>query len=102
MVIIKFASTIIRSNIFGSRDQLRAKGIRVSNDLTKFQRQKLKELSKRGIIGYYRDGVLYQRNAKKYPNDRTYAHAQRRGNQPMEVVGDDFHAHEPDGTSQVD
>ena len=102
MVIIKFASTIIKSNIFGSRDQLRAKGIRVSNDLTKFQRQKLKELSKRGIIGYYRNGVLYQRDAKQYPTDRTYVHARRRGNQPMEVVGDDLHAHEPDGTSQVD
>jgi len=102
MVIIKFASIFIKSNIFGSRDQLRAKGIRVSNELTKFQRRKLKELSKRGIIGYYRNGVLYQREATQYPTDRTYAHARRRGNQPMEVVGDYLHAHEPDGTSQVD
>jgi len=65
----------VLANIFGNRNQLRAKGIRVSNELTKFQGQKLKELSKRGIIGYYRNGVLYQRDAKQYPSNRTYVHA---------------------------
>ena len=95
MVVVKFANAYSKSKIFASRDQLRAKGIRVSNDLTQFQRQKLKELSQRGIFGYYKNGILHQREPKSNTNSRTFVHAKRRGNQSMEVPSNSPDINEP-------
>ncbi|KAH3839083.1 hypothetical protein DPMN_112505 [Dreissena polymorpha] len=61
MVLAKFKTFDIKAALFKIRDQLRVKGIRISSELTQFQRTKVRELHQRGINAYFKNGVLYQR-----------------------------------------
>jgi len=57
-VIIKFKSADDKFKLFGYITQLREDGIRISNDLSYLQRQKLRELSLQGLGGYFKGGNL--------------------------------------------
>ncbi|KAH3804111.1 hypothetical protein DPMN_132392 [Dreissena polymorpha] len=76
MVLVNFNQYYVKGDIFKARDRLRVSGIRVSNELTMFQRNKIREMSQRGIQAYYKNGILYQRQASS--DNRTFARAHRR------------------------
>ena len=50
--------------VINARDNLRKKGIRVSNDLTYMQREQLKTLNREGRAGYFKNGKLFVRPPK--------------------------------------
>jgi hypothetical protein len=52
---------------------LRKKGISVSSDLTRYQRKQLKHLSDKGTVGYFKNGILYQREINPSSSSRKYA-----------------------------
>ena len=58
MVLVKFKSMENKIKLFGVRDVLRSKGIRISNDLTSQERSALKELKRKGKRGYFKNGSL--------------------------------------------
>ncbi|KAH3856938.1 hypothetical protein DPMN_099533 [Dreissena polymorpha] len=76
MVLVKFKQYDLKGEIFKARDRLRDSGIRVSNELTMSQRNKIRDLSQRGIQAYYKNGVVYQRQTST--ENRTFARAHRR------------------------
>ena len=57
-MIIKFSRFTDKLQMFKGRGLLREAGIRISDDLTIKQRQKLSELKVKGEIGYYQKGEL--------------------------------------------
>ena len=59
MVIMKFRYDDDKHRIFKGRDALRDRGIRVGNDLTRRQREKLDEVKVRGQLGYFYNGKLH-------------------------------------------
>ncbi|KAL4217236.1 hypothetical protein ACF0H5_023687 [Mactra antiquata] len=60
MIIAKFDDYNTKMKLFQYRNELRSKGIRISNDLTYNQRQELKKWNSRGYKGYYVNGVLHK------------------------------------------
>lgn len=81
VVIVRFRYDDDKSKIFAGRDELRRHGIRVANDLTLRQREKLKALKDKGKIGYFYKGKLVER-PKRFPEvdiaSRVYRRAARR------------------------
>jgi archaellum component FlaC len=78
-LVISFKSSDQKYAMFTGRDALRSKGIRISNDLTNTEKEKLSELKSRGETGYFLKGKLHVR-PKTVLNNRTYLHARRRTN----------------------
>ena len=59
MVIMKFRYDDDKYRIYEGRDILREQGIRVGNDLTRRQREKLKSVKQTGRVGYFYKGKLH-------------------------------------------
>ncbi|KAH3838437.1 hypothetical protein DPMN_111846 [Dreissena polymorpha] len=91
MVLVKFKQYDLKGEIFKARNRLRNSGIRVSNELTMSQRNKIRDLSQRGIQAYYKNGVPYQRQTST--ENRTFACAHRRLGQDKAM--DDANASTP-------
>jgi len=58
MVVATFKSFRDKAKLFEWRDKLRENNIRISNDLTYYQRQQLKDLKSRGLRGRFEYGKL--------------------------------------------
>ena len=58
MIIMKFRYDDDKYRIYTGRDMLRERGIRVGNDLTRRQREKLKSVKQTGRLGYFYRGKL--------------------------------------------
>ncbi|KAH3839257.1 hypothetical protein DPMN_112683 [Dreissena polymorpha] len=58
MVLLQFSRSNDTFKLFKYTDTLRFKGIRISNDPSHLQRQQLKEIKKKGLIGYFKNGEL--------------------------------------------
>ena len=58
MVIVKFENFNDKLKLFSSRESLRAKGIRISNDLSYTQRQMIKSAYDQGFNAHFRNGKL--------------------------------------------
>ena len=58
VTVVKFSNSTIKSHSYANRDALRANGIRISDDLTMRQRDKLKQLKDDGKTGYFQKGEL--------------------------------------------
>ena len=92
MVIITFQSPDVKFKLFSLRNELRDRQIRVSNDLTFYQRQQLKDLNAKGLSGYFVKGklVTYRKgNVNGNRRNRVFVHANRpsaRNIAPMETV----------------
>lgn len=65
LVIARFRYDDDKFKVFRGREELRNQGIRVSNDLTSRQRDKLKALKEKGKTGYFYKGELKVRPEKK-------------------------------------
>ena len=76
MVLVQFSRSNYKFKLFKYRDTLRVKGIRISNDLSYLQRQQLKEVKKKGLIGYFKNGQLCTK--RKSDNSRIYRRTVRR------------------------
>ncbi|KAH3795533.1 hypothetical protein DPMN_149088 [Dreissena polymorpha] len=75
MELVPFSRSNDKFKLFKYRDMLRAKGIRISNDLSYLQRQQLKEVNKKGLVGYFKNGELCTK--RKSDNSRIYHRAVR-------------------------
>lgn len=82
ILLIKFLHWDKKMKVLKGREPLRAAGIRVSDDLTKRQRQSLKSLADRGKFGYYHRGELKikepRETGEQSVSSRVYRRAQRR------------------------
>lgn len=82
ILLIKFLHWDNKMKVLKGRESLRAAGIRVGDDLTKRQRQSLKDLADRGKYGYYYRGELKikERNETRdqSANSRVYRRARRK------------------------
>lgn len=82
ILLIKFLHWDKKMKVLKGREPLRAVGIRVSDDLTKRQRQSLKSLADRGKFGYYHRGELKikepRESGEQSVSSRVYRRAQRR------------------------
>ena len=74
MMIVTFRYSDDKYRIYDGREKLRENGIRVSDDLTIRQRQKLKDLKQKGYTGYFYKGQIHKRtkSTKSGPNRAAY------------------------------
>ena len=74
MMIVTFRYSDDKYRIYDGREKLRENGIRVSDDLTIRQRQKLKDLKQKGYTGYFYKGQIHTRtkSTKSGPNRAAY------------------------------
>lgn len=104
MVLVTFRFDDDKFKIFKGRDILRNNGIRISDDLTRRQRQKLNKLKSEGKMGYFYKGQLklFEKSGKntkssqsENENDRIFRVGKRRdvtetrvdiGNQSMRNI----------------
>lgn len=102
MVLVKFKSFDVKLAIFEARDSVRAKRIKVSSDLTTYQRSELKKLSNSGRKGYFKNGRLVilptEENQKSIPGPRTFKR-QRLGDITEEMEHDT--SHEPGANANL-
>ncbi|MEW8547341.1 MAG: hypothetical protein AB2693_27855 [Candidatus Thiodiazotropha sp.] len=88
ILLIKFLHWDKKMKVLKGREPLRATGIRVSDDLTKRQRQSLKALADRGQFGYYHRGELKikepRESGEQSASTRVYRRAQRRVSERIE------------------
>ena len=70
MVIVKFANTENKFELFKHRVVLRQKKIRISNDLTYIQRQQLKEAKQQGYNAYFKNGELHKSQKENTEGNR--------------------------------
>ena len=83
VTVVKFRNADIKSKLYAQRDELRRSGIRLSDDLTLRQRDKLKQLKTGGKTGYFYKGELKVRAEQdgsntNTVNGRTFLNANRR------------------------
>lgn len=64
VTVVKFRNSDIKSKLYAHRDTLRESGIRISDDLTMRQREKLQQLKTSGRTGYFHKGELKVRTEK--------------------------------------
>ena len=64
LMLVTFRYCDDKFRVYDGRDILRKNGIRVSDDLTKRQRQKLKDLKAKGYTGYFYKGQVHVRGKK--------------------------------------
>ena len=64
VTVVKFRNSDIKSKLYTQRDTLRESGIRISDDLTMRQREKLQQLKTSGRTGYFHKGELKVRTEK--------------------------------------
>lgn len=64
ITIMTFRYSDDKYRIYKGRDKLRENGIRVSDDLTKRQRIKMKDLKQKGYTGYFYKGKIHARQKK--------------------------------------
>ncbi|MEW8548221.1 MAG: hypothetical protein AB2693_32355, partial [Candidatus Thiodiazotropha sp.] len=69
VMIVRFRYDDDKPKVFSGRDQLRACGIRVSDDLTTRQREQLNALRLKGQRGYFYRGKLVVNSAKPLDNN---------------------------------
>ena len=103
MVIAKLCDFDTKLKLFQCRDELRKKGLRISNDLTYNQRQELKNLNARGYRGYYINGELHkERKTELHENGgtRVFRRAQRKQYDP--VIGQHMEASQSDFVPTID
>lgn len=71
VTMVKFKSQTVKFKLYAKRELLRSCGIRISDDLTVRQREKLKDMKDRGNTGYFYKGELRVRpNTNERTNDR--------------------------------
>ena len=63
-MLVTFRYSDDKSRVYDGRDKLSENGIRVGDDLTKRQRQKLKYLKPKGYTGYFYKGQVHVREKK--------------------------------------
>ena len=81
VTVVKFSNSTIKSHLYANRDALRANGIRISDDLTMRQRDKLKQLKDDGKTGYFQKRELKvreDRNDTSSNISRVFLNANRR------------------------
>ena len=81
VTVVKSSNSTIKSHMYANRDALRANGIRISDDLTMRQRDKLKQLKDDGKTGYFQKGELKvreDRNDTSSNISRVFLNANRR------------------------
>lgn len=66
-----------KSEILSGRDNLRRNGIRVGDDLTAKQRQKLANMKRNGKLGYYYKGELHTHESNQEHTSRTFTNTAR-------------------------
>ena len=74
MMIVTFRYSDDKYRIYDGREKLRENGIRISDNFTIRQRQKLKDLKQKGYTGYFYKGQIYTRtkSTKSGPNSAAY------------------------------
>ena len=80
IVLIRLFSADMKFKLFSIRDILRASSIKMSSDLTSWERGQLKELERTGRKGYFKNGklqVLSERESNNSRNGRSYLKASR-------------------------
>lgn len=108
MVIVEFANPDDKFQLFKYRDALRAKGIRISNDISYIKRQKLKDLRKRGLSGYFKGHKLVTINKPNQDSvqTRVFKRAARPSEKTIrasqETVSHDFDMDAIDDVSSID
>ena len=82
MTIVTLKQEEDKFRIYTGRERLRNNSVRVSDDLTKMQRQELKSLKEKGKFRYYRNGKLQIRERSNELEQRTriFIKGNRRGN----------------------
>ncbi|KAH3719250.1 hypothetical protein DPMN_062082 [Dreissena polymorpha] len=86
MVLVKMKQYDLKAEIFKARDRLRDLSIRVANELTMLQRNKIKDLPQRGIQAYYKNGVLYQRQMSADNKNFARAHCKLSEDKAMDAA----------------
>jgi len=94
MVVATFKSFSDKAKLFEWRDKLRENNIRISNDLTYYQRQQLKDLKSRGLRGRFEYGKLVHVPMTSINKGRVFKRANRQldtvsangKSTPMDVV----------------
>ena len=80
MTLVTFESHDDKLKLFKYRDSLRSSGIRISDDLSPFQRQQIKDANTKGYIAYFKNGILCKRPKRNPTSDRPRADGEiRRG-----------------------
>ena len=77
-MLVTFSHADLKFSLFNGRDNLRTKGIRVANDLTSQEKEKLNDLKQKGKVGYFHKGKLHVRLPKANSNNRVFLNARRR------------------------
>ena len=74
MMIVTFRYSDDKYRIYDGREKLRENGIKISDNLTIRQRQKLKDLKQKGYTGYLYKGQIHTRteSTKSGPNRAAY------------------------------
>ncbi|MEW8547372.1 MAG: hypothetical protein AB2693_28010 [Candidatus Thiodiazotropha sp.] len=85
VLIVCFRYDDDKAKVFAGREELRKHGIRVSNDLTLRQREKLKALKSKGKIGYFYKGRLIERSTK-VSDFETAGRVFRKANRRIELI----------------
>lgn len=85
VLIVCFRYDDDKAKIFAGREELRKHGIRVSNDLTLRQREKLKALKSKGKMGYFYKGKLIERSVK-VPDIEATGRVFRRASRRVDLV----------------
>ena len=71
ILLIKILHWDKKMAVLKDREKLREVGLRVGDDLTKRQRDALKQLSEKGQLGYFYKGEFHIRDKKKEPSSST-------------------------------
>ncbi|KAL4231347.1 hypothetical protein ACF0H5_008926 [Mactra antiquata] len=89
MIIAKFDDYNTKMKLFQYRNELRSKGIRISNDLTYNQRQELKKWNSTGYRGYYVNSVLHKDKKPEFiesGKSRIFKRASRKNDEHTKIV----------------
>ncbi|MEW8548564.1 MAG: hypothetical protein AB2693_34110, partial [Candidatus Thiodiazotropha sp.] len=87
-IIVRFLHWDDKMSIYQGRDDLRTRGVRVADDLTRRQRQTLKKVKDSGRTGYFYKGQLRYRDTQQNTGEksRIFRRGRRQLNQNQEVT----------------
>lgn len=91
MIVVKFKNEDDKFRLFKYREILRGNKIRISNDLSFMQRQKLKEVKESGLKGYFKGGKLITLPAKANQTQRVFKRANRQNSNQNDLAVQEPH-----------
>ncbi|KAL4228279.1 hypothetical protein ACF0H5_013710 [Mactra antiquata] len=100
ITIVKFKSMMAKQEILRGRDKLREHDIRISDDLTNSQRQKLADLKQKGKIGYFYKGELFFRTPREETTTRVFVNARRQGSNALHAISSQMETNQSTDTTE--